>query len=196
MKHLLAIISLTLASSLCFAEIYKTAIPDKRCGIICFYWWPVLPKINGWEQDKPSSYQYGANAQVPLGESFVTAESVIYAKALYKPRMPDIKSLDQLIKNDQKEFSKHSNLTITQVDSINSADGKEFKSFVFFPQASGNYERVSYSEEGDFYLVFTLSSRSEKGYKSSMQAYIQFIEQYRENPSNQANQDAQLNAMH
>ena len=196
MKHLAAIISLSLISLLCSAEIYKVAIPDGSCGTICFYWWPVLPKVDGWEQDMPSSYHYGVNAQAPSGESFAAAESVIYAKALYKPRMPEIKSLEQLIKNDQREFKKHSKLTITQVDSINTSDGKEFKSFRFFPKGSGNYERVSYGEEGEFYLVFTLSSRSEKGYKSSMPAYIQFISQYRENPNNQINKDAQLNAPH
>ncbi len=184
MKLMIAIISLILSSSACFAEIYKVAIPDNSCRKMCFYWWPVLPKIDGWKQDMPNSYHFRVNAQSPSGESFSNAESVIYAKALYKPRMPEIKSIEQLISYDQREFQKHSRLQITQINSIKTADGNIFKSFSFFPEGNGNYERVTYGEEGDFFLVFTLSSRSKKGYNTSMPAYIQFIEQYRENSDN------------
>jgi hypothetical protein len=164
------------------AEIYKVAVPDERCGGMCLYWWPVLPEVDGWQQDLPNSYHYSANAQAPLGESFSNAEAVIYAKALFKPRMPETKSLSQLITDDQNEFQEHSDPIITVLESITTADGKKLQSFQFFPKNKGNYERVSYGEEGEFYLVFTLSSRSKEGYESAMPAYLKFIAQYREKP--------------
>ena len=178
MKRTFLILIMTLLTPPVFAEIYKVAIPDKRCGKVCFYWWPVLPKIDGWEQDMPNSFHYSANTQAPLGESFSNAESVIYAKALFKPRMPKTKSLPQLISEDHNKFKKHSNPIITQLKSLSSNDGRVFKSFQFFPKGKGNFERVSYGEEGEFYLVFTLSSRSKEGYESSMSSYRKFIEQY------------------
>lgn len=182
MKRIFLTFLLAISPALSLAEIYKAAIPDQRCGQICFYWWPVLPKIEGWEQDMPNSYHYSANAQAQVGESFSNSESVIYAKALFKPRMPETKSLTQLITDDQNEFKEHSDPIITQLESLMSADGNEFKSFQFFPKGEGNFERVSYSEEGEFYLVFTLSSRSKEGYSSSMPAYLQFVGKYREKP--------------
>lgn len=181
MKRIFLALLITLSAPTS-AEIYKVVIPDERCGGMCFYWWPVLPEVDGWQQDLPNSYRYSANAQAPLGESFSNAESVIYAKALFKPRMPETKSLSQLIADDQSEFKEHSDPIITILEPITTGDGKEFQSFQFFPKHKGNYERVSYGEEGEFYLVFTLSSRSKEGYESAMPAYLEFVGQYREMP--------------
>ena len=105
MKRLLYIFLLSLlVPTFGYSEIYKVAITDARCGGICFYWWPILPKIEGWQQDMPNSYHYSANAQVPIGETFSNAESVIYVKALFKPRMPETKTLQQLIQDDRDKF--------------------------------------------------------------------------------------------
>jgi hypothetical protein len=175
----LLLAALTLSAT---AEIYKVAIPDERCGTICFYWWPVLPAVDGWRQDMPNSFHYSANTQAPVGESFSNAESVIYAKAIYKPSTPDTKSLNQLIEDDKKDFKQSSDPLITKIEPLTTSDGNELLSYQFFPRDKGNYERVSYGEEGEFYLVFTLSSRSKKGYESTMSAYMKFIEQYREKP--------------
>ena len=169
MKRIVLTLLLACLSFSAVAEIYKVAVPDERCGTVCFYWWPVLPHVDGWQQDMPNSYYYSANAQAPIGESFSNAESVIYAKALFKPRIPETKSLSQLI-------------VITLLDALKTAGGKVLESYQFFPRDKGNYERVSYGEEGEFYLVFTLSSRSKEGYESSMPAYLQFIGQYHEKP--------------
>lgn len=182
MNRIFHILLLAILSASAIAEIYKVVVPDDRCGKMCFYWWPVLPKVNGWQQDMPNSYHYSVNAQAPSGESFSNAESVIYAKALFKPRTPKTKSLSQLIAEDQNKFKQHSLSIVTQLKSLSTADGKELKSFQFFPKDKGNYERVSYGEEGEFYLVFTLSSRSKEGYEASMPAYLQFVGQYREKP--------------
>ncbi len=182
MKRILLTLVLACLSCNASAEIYKVAIPDGKCGTVCFYWWPVLPAIDGWHQDMPNSYHYRANTQAPTGESFSKAESVIYAKALFKPRIPETKSISQLIENDKNDFKQSSNPIMTQLEPLKAGDGKEFKSYQFFPRDNGNYERVSYAEEGEFFLVFTLSSRSKEGYESTMPIYLKFVEQYREKP--------------
>ena len=182
MKHIVLTLLLAVISFSAKAEIYKVVIPDERCGKMCFYWWPVLPDIDGWQQDMPNSYHYSANAQAPEGESFSNAESVIYAKALYKPRIPNTKTLVQLIEEDKNDFKQNSNSVITKLESLATSDGMALTSYQFFPRDKGNYERVSYGEEGEFYLVFTLSSRSEESYQSTMPVYKQFIEQYSEMP--------------
>ncbi|MES9879638.1 MAG: hypothetical protein ABW185_02010 [Sedimenticola sp.] len=164
------------------AEIYKVAIPDERCGKMCFYWWPILPSVPGWQQDIQNSYHYSANTQAPKGESFSNTESVIYAKALFKPRIPEIKSLSALITDDHNKFKQHTKPIITRLDNLTTAGGQVFESFQFFPKEKGNFERVSYGEEGEFYLVFTLSSRSKEKYESTMSAYLEFLNRYNEKP--------------
>ena len=49
-----------------------------------------------------------------------------------------------------------------------------------FSKGKGNWERVSYGEKGDFYLIFTVSSRTEQGYKVALSAYKQFVNGYKE----------------
>jgi hypothetical protein len=97
MKRLLVV--LVLVSTPVCAEIEKRAVPCDATERICFYWWPRLPQAAGWHQDLDHSYMYSANAVAPDGFTFANAETVIYAKALYKPRSPGTKSLGQLTNN-------------------------------------------------------------------------------------------------
>ena len=166
------------------AEIEKIALPCEKG--ICFYWWPKLPTVKGWHHDRDHSYIYSANAQAPDGFTFANAESVVYAKALYKPRIPETKSLDALISDDKKQFLSHDpNLIISETTPLTTADGHKLKSYTFFPKSKGNWEQVSYCEEGDFYLIFTISSRSKEGYKKAISAYQQFIGSYKLSNANE-----------
>jgi hypothetical protein len=171
------ILLLTLAAQ---AEIEKVAqLTDTG---LCFYWWPKLPKLKGWHQDKDESFYYNANTLAPDGSSFTKAEAIMYANAVYKPREPDIKSLDAFIAEDKKTFLAHDpRLTITEVSGLITGDGTKLRSFTFFPQTTGNWEEASYDEEGDFYLVFVLSSRSKEGFDKTQDAYRQLVAAYKAN---------------
>jgi hypothetical protein len=162
------------------AEIEKNA---RRCDhTLCFYWWPKLPPLKGWHQDRPSSFHDSINALAPDGQTFANAEAVIYARAIFKPRAPDVKSLDQLIENDKADFLVRSrDISIEPASSPVTGDGQSLRSLSFIPGGSGNWERVSYGEEGNYYLLFTLSSRSERAFKDAMSAYETLIATYKEN---------------
>lgn len=175
------IISLSLVSTTAFAEIEKIAIPGEKG--MAFYWWPKLAPVSGWSQDKDFSFKYSINALAPTGASFANAETVMYAKAIYKPRVPNVKSLETLIENDKNDFITNvPGVTIHQAKTITTSDGKSAISLTFIPKDKGNWERVSYLEEGDFYLLFTVSSRTEPGFLATIKAYETIIAQYKENP--------------
>jgi hypothetical protein len=169
---------------LCFnahakAEIEKNAL---MCDTgICLYWWPKLPDVTGWHHDKDASYGYQVNALAPDGLTFKDAESVMYAKALYKPRTPETKSLDMLIADDQKEFlATDSGIKITETTALMTGSRKKLRCFTFFPSSTGNWEMVCYGEEGEFYLIFTLSSKSKKGFDKTLDVYKSLISSYKE----------------
>ncbi|MGO9137245.1 MAG: hypothetical protein ACLP9S_04590 [Syntrophales bacterium] len=163
------------------AEIEKVAQLCKE--EICFYWWPKLTSVKGWHHERGPSNVNAINVQVPDGFSFSDAETVIYAKAIYKPRSPETTSLEMLIKDDKEIFlSRDSSIIVSEVEPLKTADGKLLRSFTFFPKSRGNWERVSYGEEGDFYLIFTMSSRTNEGYAKALETYRQYINQYREKP--------------
>ena len=174
----LALIFLSVQAS---AEVEKTALTCE--SKICFYWWPKLPAIKGWHQDRDGSYEMSANVLVPDGSTFADAETVMYAKAIYKPQMPGIASVEALIEDDKKQFlDSRPGMKILESKGLTTADGKVLRSFEYIPDRQGDWERVSYGEEGDFYLIFTISSRSKTGYGKSIPVYEELIERYREKP--------------
>jgi hypothetical protein len=104
----------------------------------------------------------------------------MYAKAIYKPRESDVKSLGVLIENDRNDFVENvPGVSIQEVAALSTFDGQKFRSFTFFPTSTGNWERVSYGEEGEFYLIFTVSSRSLAGFNSAVGAYEKLITGYK-----------------
>jgi hypothetical protein len=185
------IIMRIIAVTLCFvviflsananAEIEKTGVPCKEG--LCLFWWPKLAPVEGWHHERGPSNMYGINAQVPDGNTFSNAETVIYAKALYKPGDPDTKSLAEFIEKDKKEFlARDPNLVIAESAPITTGDGQHLRSLTFFPKDKGNWEQVAYGEEQDFYLVFTVSSRTNEGLRKALDSYRQFITKYTEKP--------------
>jgi hypothetical protein len=179
MRIACALISIfLLVSSVARAEVEKIAIPAKKG--FSFYWWPKLVPVDGWHQDREHSFFYGANAFAPDGFTFKNAESVMYAKAIYKPRESDVKLLGVLIENDRNDFVENvPGVSIQEVAALSTFDGQKFRSFTFFPTSTGNWERVSYGEEGEFYLIFTVSSRSLAGFNSAVGAYEKLITGYK-----------------
>jgi hypothetical protein len=180
-RPFIIVLCVVVAGSTAFAEIEKFVTPSDQG--LCFHWWPKLPSVDGWHPDRENSLGYAANALAPDGFTFGDAETVMYAKAIYKPREPESKSVDMLIENDKKDFLADTpDIAIEAAGSLTTADGQVLRSFTFFPKSKGNWERVSYGEEGEYYLIFTVSSRSLKGYSAAMTAYEQLIGRYKEKP--------------
>lgn len=163
------------------AHVEKLAIPTDSG--VKFYWWPTLPKVKGWHHDRDYSILYSCNAQAPNGYNFANAETVIYARAIFKPAQPKLKSLKDLIEKDQFEIQlSEKNVKISEAKPVVTGDGKNYKSFTYIPSGKGNWEKVSYGEEGKFYVIFTISSHSQKGFKKSLKVYERLISHYKEKP--------------
>lgn len=163
------------------AEIEKIAIPSDTG--MKFYWWPKLASVAGWHHERGPSLHYSSNTFAPDGFTFSNAETVIYARAIFKPREPAVKSLSMLIENDKKDFlAKAPGIVITEVETLSTADEKKLKSFTFSPKESGSWERVTYGEEDEFYLIFTVSSRTKQGLERAFNAYKTIISLYKEAP--------------
>lgn len=177
----IVLLSLLLLPLPAFSEIEKVGQPCEKG--ICVAWWPKLTPAKGWHHERGPSFANGVNIQVPDGFTFSNAETVIYAKALYKLRTPEINSLNMLIKSDREEFvSRDPGIVITEAKATKTGDGRTLRSFTFFPKNEGNWEQVSYGEEADYYLIFTISSRSRAGFAEMFNVYEQYIGHYKEGP--------------
>ena len=107
----------------------------------------------------------------------------MYAKALYKPRVTDARTLNELIESDKARFRKEvPGLTIAAGEALATGDGRSLVTLTFTPKSQGSWDRVAYLEEGEFYLVFTASSRSHGGFDASRGAFALFVPGYKEAP--------------
>lgn len=163
------------------AEIESVATTES--GGVSMRWWPKVQPPKGWKHDREHSVSYSINAMAPAGKSFGEAQTVMYAKAIYKPRERDLASVDALIERDKrKSLERDPKLAIGKAEPLKTADGKVLQSVTIVPRGKGNWERVSYGEEGDFYLIFAVSSRTQAGYESAMRSYEQLVRSYKEKP--------------
>ncbi len=160
-------------------EILKFMIPGDK-GLSA-RWWPKVPSLPGWHQDKGASERYGLNALAPDGSTFASADAVMMAKANYKPRQPKITTLAKLVEDDRKStLAALPGVRITSLPDMKDADGKLLVARGFAPgkDGKGNWEAVAYGEEGDFFLIFTLSARSQQGYRQNLKAFQTLVARY------------------
>ena len=168
--------ALLLAPALVHADILRLAIQEGNQVEV--YTWPVLPKVDGWHHDRENSLHFRSNAQAPDGYDFMDAETVIYAKAIFKPSVPYLYDVDDLISNDKAQYSTGAGIRIAEVAPLATANGTELRSLTFTPVGEGLWEQVAYGEEGDFFLLFTISSRSQAGFERSRDAFVSFVTKY------------------
>lgn len=147
-------------------------------------WWPRVAPPKGWQHDREHSVAYGINAMAPQGSAFGEAETVLYAKALYRPREMELRDVDALIERDRRKALSQDPLRRTAAGpAVKTADGKVAKTITFTPaRGEGNWERVAYLAEGDYFMLFAVSSRTRQGYEAALRAFEQMIRGYREKP--------------
>lgn len=161
------------------AEVEKSALSTGDG--IQMYWWPKLPALEGWSPDPVASMQYGNNVLAPAGHSFADADAVIFANARYKPRLKDIASLAELIAGDRHDFAERvGGVKVRDAARLQSAYGYALQCLALEPVFPGNWERVCYLEEGEYYLTFTLRARSHEAYVAAARAFETLISRYHE----------------
>lgn len=161
------------------ADIERIAQPCDRG--VCFRWWPKLQPPEGWQHDRGHSLHYNFNALAPQGANFADAETVMYANAVYKPRASWAKTLKAYIEGDHMNFRRDSpGIAIRPAPSLKTADGKLATSWTLEPKTNGQWERVAYFEEGEYYMVFVVSSRNRAGVQANQRAFESLVSGYRE----------------
>lgn len=173
--------ALVAVTSVCHGGVEKIAVPTDQG--LQLYWWPKVDPPKGFEFDQNASYANGVKMFVLRGRNFSNADTVIYAKAIYKPRAPETTSLKELLDQDTANVKEHdASIKVSPSAAILDGDRKQLPVLMFSPSNQGNWELVVYGEEGDYYLLFTISSRTRKGYEQALPAFKAMIASYHENP--------------
>lgn len=180
MLKLIATLCLALTPFVVGAEIEKSATICEHG--FCLHWWPKVSPIAGWHHDEQQSLRLGVNVWVPDGSSFDSAAAVIYAKAVYKPSEPDLHSLAAFIDSDRRSSRADApDVVISEADALKTGDGHAFPSLTFFSAQRKLWDRVAYGEEGEFYLIFTLSASDKASYEGLLPLYKAWLASYKEN---------------
>jgi hypothetical protein len=189
MNHLLSILLLILlpVGGVAYAEEPKPFIPEEPD--MKGFWWPVYIDSSGAKKESFYGLTLGQYPTDTDGAPLDDIETVIYARALYKPRMSGVSSLEELIEDEQTQFRNRTPETeISTAEPVQTKEGEALRSYTYVPKKSGSWERVTYSEEGDFYLLFTIRSQNQQRYQQDLDAYFNYIRKYRKPLINSARQ--------
>ncbi len=163
------------------SEVTKLAFPSDSG--LDFVWWPNLTVPANWEQDYDASVANAINILVPSGGSFSDADTIIYARAFFLETPGTPQTLRAFIDRD---FESHKSfdptLRIAESAPLKIADGTGLEAHTFFPEQSGSWEKVAYGEDGQFYIIFVLSSRSQQGFEDALSDYALAVESYTREP--------------
>ncbi len=174
MKRYLFIMVLLALSSAASADVEKIA--EQTESGLRLMWWPKINPPNGWHFDEGSSHHYAFKAFAPDGSTFSDAETVIYAKANFKPQTPEVKSVEALIEQD---ISTISGAVAERKERLLSGDKKSFLVVAFSPKGDGNWEQVAYGEEGGYYIIFTVSSRTKEELTRAIPIFQSLVASYK-----------------
>ena len=183
MKRRIATLAVCLAAVVPAYSAIETVETPSSAGTVR-QWWPKVTPPKGWQHDREHSLAYGINAMAPEGSHFGDAETVMYAKAMYRPREVQLKDVDALIDRDRrKALIQDPPRKSAAAPPLKTADGTSLKTWSYIPARSeGNWERVAYGQEGDYFILFAVSSRSKKGYEAARASFEQMVRAYKANP--------------
>ena len=182
--RLIFLLLLTLAPTVCSAETegFGELCPSQ----ICLWRRPIIDAPTGWERDEKFSRKNQNNSFFPTNPSF--GESLMYASSFYRPN-PNTQTLKEFIEEDRGKFIESANGTYSKVvekPDLKTGDDKPLKVLSFETTYNNRqqFDLVAYGEEGDMFLIFTLSSPSLETYNSSLPSFKAFVGGYYEKPKN------------
>ena len=151
------------------AEMLQFSTPDGTKS------WPKLPDIPDWHQDQELSMKLGANFLVPDGADPLAAPATIQARGY--ARGGGTASLSQLMDKDRAAAANHE---IVKRPDVYDRDSTPFSMVAFAPAGgqAGNWKAMAYSEEGDYFLVFTLEAKSKAAYDKNLPVFTALIQKY------------------
>ena len=179
MKKSIPVLVLVLAAALPAAAEIEVVETPSSAGMVK-QWWPKVAPPKGWEHDREHSLAYGINAMAPQGKTFGDAETVMYGKAMYRPRELELRDVDMLIARDKrKALMSDPPRKSSNAGALRTADGTALKTVTYAPgKGEGNWERVAYGQDGDYYVLFAVSSRTKKGLEAARPAFEQMVKGY------------------
>jgi hypothetical protein len=179
MKRLASCLMILLAAAtVADAEVVKMAVPSDSG--LRLYWWPALPIPKGWQHDDEVSREREVNVILPIGKSFDDAPAVIYARADYKPRLPQVHSLADYIHQDKADIGSQSpTAAIADRPDVKTGDGATLKVVSYALPAKRQWELVAYGEEGDYYVLFTVSAATDTDLKDAESVFYGLLARYK-----------------
>jgi len=177
-----AIWAVALASAPVAAEVEK--IMQTCDGKLCAFFRASFVPPDGWIEDKENSRKMGALIFVPRGQTFHSADAIIYATARFNR---DKKPITDFIEQDQARWrDKAKDVKVTGLPQVERANGKEaFRYFQFEAPSmkSQPFERVATVADGDtdgnaFVVGLVLSAKSAKALSAAEPAYLAMLKAY------------------
>jgi hypothetical protein len=138
-----------------------------------------LTAPNGWVLDNESGVDQGLYAVFyKKGGSWKNSEVIMYTNTSSLLEASH-KTIDQLIKYDLDDFRKnYKDILISDGKDIVISDKLKAKVKYLSGKSYGNFEAVAYIYAGKTGVLITMSSRTKKGFDSSLLAFESLVKSY------------------
>ena len=134
---------------------------------------------DGWTLDPESGKSSGLKvALYPEGSTWEDTRVFMYVHACARPSCSD-SSYDEYVSAAVKTFRREQPTAMVAVgESISTADGKSAQVRSFSGDEWGNFEAVAYVEEDAVFAILVMSSKNQKIYEQSFEAFEDFVRSY------------------
>jgi hypothetical protein len=152
-------------------------------GQLCPFFRPSFAVPEGWWEDSKTGMRLGVRLFVPLGETFDSASTVIYAVARQNQEGEDLAAA--VAQHHETWRRKVPDVAITRLDDVRRSNGAAFQQhqFVSPKLTTQPYERVattvdSDAEGGAFVVRLVLTAKSEDALKAAEESFLALLKSY------------------
>lgn len=139
----------------------------------CVKWFPKVTPPRAWHYDEDESAEQGVKVFAP---DDMHSDMRIYTYAIQKADKPALHTLDDVIAHEKENYKEG---RVMEGKPLSTLDGKKLRTFLYATKDEIRWDQASYGEEGQFYVVFAITTTGLYELNRYVNDYNSFVGSYR-----------------
>jgi hypothetical protein len=139
----------------------------------CVKWFPKVTPPRAWHYDEDESAEQGVKVFAP---DDMHSDMRMYTYAIQKTDKPALRTLDDVIVHEKENYKEGQAM---EGKPLSTLDGKKLRTFLYATKGEIRWDQASYGEEGQFYVVFAITTNGLYELTRYVNDYSSFVGSYR-----------------
>lgn len=161
----------TLLPASAHAEIEKVEMKCEKGP--CFKWFPRVAPPRAWHYEEDESVEQGVKVFAP---DDMHSDMRMYTYAIQKADKPALHTLDDVIAHEKENYKEGRAM---EGKPLSTLDGKKLRTFLYATKDEIRWDQATYGEEGQFYVVFAITTTGLYELNRYVNDYSSFVGSYR-----------------